>query len=136
MKMEQLVEWELLGEPEVLGENLLSAASSTRNPTWHNLGSNLGIRAEKLTPELWHGRPYFLYLYLHYVSINAWTFFSRVRFPMRSLDSSNWPNPSSHNTVLGSTQLLTEVSTRNIPGGKRRPALKADSLTDICEPIV
>jgi hypothetical protein len=31
--------------------------------------------------------------------------------------------------------LLTEMSTRNLPGGKGRPARKAD-LTAICEPIV
>jgi hypothetical protein len=34
---------------------------------------------------------------------------------------------------LGSTQPLTEMSTRNIPGGKRRPARKADNLTAIYE---
>jgi hypothetical protein len=38
--------------------------------------------------------------------------------------------------ALGSTQLLTEMSTRNIPGSKGRPAGKADNLTAICEPIV
>jgi hypothetical protein len=38
--------------------------------------------------------------------------------------------------ALGSTQPLTEMSIRNIPGGKGRPARKADNLTTICEPIV
>jgi hypothetical protein len=38
--------------------------------------------------------------------------------------------------VLGLTQLLTEMNTRNIAGGKGRPARKADNLTVICEPIV
>jgi hypothetical protein len=38
--------------------------------------------------------------------------------------------------TLGSTQPLTEMSTRNIPGGKGRPARKADNLTAICVPIV
>jgi hypothetical protein len=38
--------------------------------------------------------------------------------------------------ALGSTQRLTEMSTRNIPGGKGRPGRKADNLTVICEPIV
>jgi hypothetical protein len=33
--------------------------------------------------------------------------------------------------VLGSTQLLTEISTRNLPGGKERPARRADDLTAI-----
>jgi hypothetical protein len=48
----------------------------------------------------------------------------------------NLPNPSSRNMALGSTQPLTELSTRNIPGGKGRPARKADNLTAMCEPIV
>jgi small-conductance mechanosensitive channel len=38
--------------------------------------------------------------------------------------------------ALRSTQPLTEISTRNLPGGKWRPALKADNLAVICEPIV
>jgi hypothetical protein len=38
--------------------------------------------------------------------------------------------------ALGSTQPLTEMSTRNLPEGKGRPALKADKLTAICEPTV
>jgi hypothetical protein len=43
---------------------------------------------------------------------------SRVRFSIRSLDFFNLPNPSSRTIVLGSTQPLTEMSTRNLPGGK------------------
>jgi hypothetical protein len=58
-----------------------------------------------------------------------------ILLPMRSLDFSIdltlpaalWP--------LGFTQLLTEMSTRNLPEGKGRPARKAD-LTAICEPTV
>jgi hypothetical protein len=42
---------------------------------------------------------------------------SRVRFPMRSLNLLNLPNPSSSNKALGLTQSLTEMSTRMIPGG-------------------
>jgi hypothetical protein len=38
--------------------------------------------------------------------------------------------------ALGSTQPLIEMSTRNLPGAKGRPARKADNLTAICEPIV
>jgi hypothetical protein len=38
--------------------------------------------------------------------------------------------------ALAVTQPLTEMSTRNIPAGKGRPARKADNLTVICEPIV
>jgi hypothetical protein len=38
--------------------------------------------------------------------------------------------------TLGSTQPQTEMSTKNLPGSKGRPARKADNLTAICEPIV
>jgi hypothetical protein len=37
--------------------------------------------------------------------------------------------------VLRSTQPVTEMSTRSLPGGKGRPARKADKLTVICELI-
>jgi hypothetical protein len=43
------------------------------------------------------------------------------------------PNPSSRTMALGSTQPPTEMSTRNLPEGKGRPACKAD-LTAICKP--
>jgi hypothetical protein len=45
-------------------------------------------------------------------------------------------DPSSRTVALGSTQPVTEMSTSNLPGGKGRPARKADNLTVICEPIV
>jgi hypothetical protein len=48
----------------------------------------------------------------------------------------NWPNPSTRTVALGSTQPLTEMSTRNLPGGKRLAAHKAENVTAICEPIV
>jgi hypothetical protein len=38
--------------------------------------------------------------------------------------------------ALESTQPLTQMSFRNIPGGKGRPARDAYNLTAICEPIV
>jgi hypothetical protein len=38
--------------------------------------------------------------------------------------------------ALGSTEPLTEMSTRNLPRGKGRPVRKDDNLTDICELIV
>jgi hypothetical protein len=34
---------------------------------------------------------------------------------------SNWSNPSSRTMALCSTQSLTEMSTRNLPGSKGRP---------------
>jgi hypothetical protein len=37
--------------------------------------------------------------------------------------------------ALGSTQSLTEVSTRNLLGGKKRLALRANTLVAICEPM-
>jgi hypothetical protein len=45
-------------------------------------------------------------------------------------------NPSSRNVAFGSTQLLTEMSTRNFPGVKKRPARRADRLAAIYEPNV
>jgi hypothetical protein len=48
----------------------------------------------------------------------------------------NWLNPSSRTMTLGSTQPLTEMNTRNLPGGKGRPALEVDNLAAICEPTV
>jgi hypothetical protein len=36
--------------------------------------------------------------------------------------------------ALGSTEALTEMSIRNLPGDKGRPSRKADNLTAICEP--
>jgi hypothetical protein len=38
--------------------------------------------------------------------------------------------------ALESTQPLIEMCTRILPGGKGRPALKADNLDDICEPVL
>jgi hypothetical protein len=48
----------------------------------------------------------------------------------------NLINSSSHTMSLRSTQPLTEMSTRNLPGGKKRPARRADNLAAICEPNV
>jgi hypothetical protein len=48
----------------------------------------------------------------------------------------NLPNPSSRTMALGSTQPLTKMSTRNLPGGKERLALRADNLAAICVPNV
>jgi hypothetical protein len=66
--------------------------------------------------------------------MNCFMTFSWVRVPMR-LNFFNSPNPSSRTMALGSTQPLTEMSTRNLPGSNGRPARKADNLTAICEPI-
>jgi hypothetical protein len=59
------------------------------------------------------------------------------RVPMRWISFLNLPNPSIRNMVLWSTQPLTEMSTRKLPGvgDKGRPGRKADNLAAICEPI-
>jgi hypothetical protein len=51
---------------------------------------------------------------------------------LEEVDFFNLPNPSSRIMALGSTQLLTEMSTRNLPGGKKQLACRTD-LTAICE---
>jgi hypothetical protein len=38
--------------------------------------------------------------------------------------------------ALGSTEPLTEMSSRDLPGGKMLPIFEAENLTAICEPIV
>jgi hypothetical protein len=60
---------------------------------------------------------------------------SLVRVP-DEVDFFNLPNPSSRTMVLGSTQPLTKMSTRNFPGDKERPARRVDNLTAICKPNV
>jgi hypothetical protein len=45
---------------------------------------------------------------------------------------SNLPNPSGRTMALVSTQPLTEMNTRNLPGGKVRRARRADNLATIC----
>jgi hypothetical protein len=60
---------------------------------------------------------------------------SPVRIP-DEVDFFNLPNPSSRTMALGPTQPLTEMSTRNLPGGKKRPAPRADNLAAIYEPNV
>jgi hypothetical protein len=60
---------------------------------------------------------------------------SPVRVP-DEVDFFNLPNPSSRTMALRSTQPLTEMSTRNLPGGKKRSARRADNLAAIYEPNV
>jgi hypothetical protein len=52
------------------------------------------------------------------------------------VDIFNLPNPSSHTMALGSIHSLTEMSTRNLPGGKKRPALRTDNFAAIYEPNI
>jgi hypothetical protein len=60
---------------------------------------------------------------------------SPIRIP-DEVDFFNLPNPSSRTMAVGSNQPLTEMSTRKLPGGKKRPARKADNLAVIYEPNV
>jgi hypothetical protein len=56
------------------------------------------------------------------------------RSPVRVPDEVNFsslPNSFSHTMALGSTQPLREMSTRNLPGGEKRPARRADNLVAI-----
>jgi hypothetical protein len=59
---------------------------------------------------------------------------TRVPVPMRWIFF-NLPNPSGRTMTLGLTQSLTEMSTMNLkkkkPGGKVRPARRADHLPAI-----
>jgi hypothetical protein len=73
-------------------------------------------------------------LCLH-ISKNENIFFPSLTSP-DEVDFFNLPIPLSRTMALGLTQPLTEMSTRNLPGGKERPAHKANNLTAICEPIV
>jgi hypothetical protein len=52
------------------------------------------------------------------------------------VDFFNLRNLSSRTVALGSTQPLTKMSTRNLPGGKRWQALRADNLATIHDPNV
>jgi hypothetical protein len=52
------------------------------------------------------------------------------------VDFFNLSNPCSCTMALGSTQPLTKISTRNLLGGKKRPAHRADNLAAICVPNV
>jgi hypothetical protein len=59
-----------------------------------------------------------------------------ISIPDKVIGFFSWPSPSRHIMALVSTQPLTEMSTRNLPGGQGRPARKADNLTAICEPTL
>jgi hypothetical protein len=61
------------------------------------------------------------------------------RLPVQApdeVDFFNLHNPSSRTMALGFTQPLTEMSTRNLPRGKKWPAHRTDNLATICKPNV
>jgi hypothetical protein len=61
---------------------------------------------------------------------------SRGSVPDKVIGFLNGPNLSSRTVTLGSAQTLTEMSTRNLPGGKGLLACKADDLTATCESTI
>jgi hypothetical protein len=73
-------------------------------------------------------------------SVFGWGTMPQVgRSPFRipdEVDFFNLPNISTRTMALGSTQPLTELNTRHILEGKKRPARRADNLAAICEPNV
>jgi hypothetical protein len=73
-------------------------------------------------------------------SVVGWgTMLQDGRSPIRvpdEVDLFNLPHPSSRAMTLGSTQPLTEMSTRNLPGGKKRQARRTDNLAAIYEPNI
>jgi hypothetical protein len=62
-------------------------------------------------------------------SVVGWgTTLQAGRWPVRApdeVDFFNLPDPSTRTMALGSTQPLTEMTTRNFPEGKKRPARRA-----------
>jgi hypothetical protein len=60
---------------------------------------------------------------------------SPIRVP-DEVDFFNLSNTSSRTVALRSTQPLTKMNTRNLSGGKKRPAPMTDRLTSICEPNI
>jgi hypothetical protein len=60
---------------------------------------------------------------------------SPIRVP-HEVNIFNLPNHASRTMALGSTQPLTEMSTRIFLEGKGLPAGRADNLATICEPNV
>jgi hypothetical protein len=56
-------------------------------------------------------------------------------FPDEVMKLFIWPNISSFIITLGSTQPITEMSTRNLPGGNGRPARKAINLITCLENV-
>jgi hypothetical protein len=71
--------------------------------------------------------------------VGSGTMLQDGRSPVRVPDEVNFlnlPNPSSRTMALRSNQPVREMSTRNFPGGKKRPAHTADKLAAIYVPNV
>jgi hypothetical protein len=84
--------------------------------------------------------PFFIYCFIFILiklvwargSVVGWGTMLQVgRSPVRvpsEVDFFNLPNPSSRTMALVSTQPLTEMCTRNFPGGKKRPERRTDNF--------
>jgi hypothetical protein len=72
-------------------------------------------------------RTYCFFLHFLFIVFHAGSLRPRLSF------SQHLSSPTS---TFSPTLPLTEMSTRNLPGDKGRPARKADNLTAICEPTV
>jgi hypothetical protein len=70
-------------------------------------------------------------------SVIGWgTMLQAGRSPVRvadEVDCFNWPNLSSRNIALASTFPLTEMTTKNLSGGKKRTTHRTHNLAAICE---
>jgi hypothetical protein len=83
---------------------------------------------------------YVLRTYVPLLNLNAYRVKRKIHPEMRGSQVGHQvkyplPNPCSRTMDLGSTQPVTGMNTRNLPGGKWRPARKTD-LTAIGEPTV
>jgi hypothetical protein len=58
------------------------------------------------------------------------------RSPVQVQDEVDFFNPYSCTMALGLTQPLTKMSARSLPGGKKRPAHRANNPAAIYEPNV
>jgi hypothetical protein len=102
-------------------ETVFTFVITVKYTSWRNLQSTWNVQIRMRMNIFVH---VFIYLWMNRrCSVVGWRTVlqagrSRVRFPMRIF---NLPNPSIRTMALGSTQPLTEMSTRNLPGDKGRP---------------
>jgi hypothetical protein len=93
MSVEQSVEWQLVGEPTYPEKNYPRATFSTTNPTWRNLGSNLGRRGGKpVTNRLSYGTAWIQSMYtfklvrkMNMNDVLNWRAWAKPRNPLSGL---------------------------------------------------
>jgi hypothetical protein len=123
--------WEILSGSMMYNENELLSLQVVIGMTFLNMiilslwTSKCGMH---LISVLFSNKNTVQFMGRSYLSVGAWGSAAgwgtilqagrqRVWIPMRSLDFFKWSNPSSHIMAFGSTQPLTEMSTRYIPEG-------------------